>query len=36
MSELAGIILTQEASWKRWEGGRRNSAAANFAEALRR
>jgi hypothetical protein len=32
-SELAGLILTQEASLKQWEGGMRNSMAANFAEA---
>jgi hypothetical protein len=34
-SELADLILTQEASWKHWDGGMRNSVAANFAKALR-
>ncbi len=34
--ELAGLILAQEASYKNWDGGTRNSAAANLAEALRR
>jgi hypothetical protein len=35
-SELADLILAQEASYKNWDGGTRNSTAANFAEALRR
>jgi hypothetical protein len=33
--ELAGLILAQEASSKRWDGGTINSTAANFAKALR-
>jgi hypothetical protein len=35
-SELSGLTLTQEASLKDGEGGAKNSAAADFAEALRR
>jgi hypothetical protein len=34
--ELAAFILAQEASYKNWDGGTRNSTAANFTEALRR
>ncbi len=34
-SELASLILAQEVSYKNWDKGTRNSAAANFAEALR-
>jgi hypothetical protein len=34
--ELAAFILAQEASSKNWDGGTKNSTAANFAEALRR
>jgi hypothetical protein len=34
--ELHGLTLTQEASKKDQEGVKRNSAAADFAEALRR
>jgi hypothetical protein len=34
--ELTAFILAQEASYKNWYGGTRNSTAANFAEALRR
>jgi hypothetical protein len=34
--ELSKLTLTQEASLKDLEGGARNSAAADFAEALRR
>jgi hypothetical protein len=34
--ELAAFILAQEASYKNWDGGTRNSMAADFAEALRR
>jgi hypothetical protein len=34
--ELAAFILAQEAFYKNWDGGTRNSTAANFAEALRR
>ncbi len=33
-SELTGFILSQEASFKNWDGGTRNSTVANFAEAL--
>ncbi len=33
-SELSRLTLTQEASLKDWEGGARNSTAADFAEAL--
>jgi hypothetical protein len=33
--ELPGLTLTQEASEKDQEGGARNSAVADFAEALR-
>jgi hypothetical protein len=33
-SKLADLILAQEASSKNWDGGTRNSMAANFAEAL--
>jgi hypothetical protein len=36
MRELAAFILAQEASYKNWDGGTRNSTVANFAEALRR
>jgi hypothetical protein len=34
--ELSKLTLTQEASLKDLEGGARNSAATDFAEALRR
>jgi hypothetical protein len=34
--ELAAFILAQEASYKNWDGGTRNSMAANIAEALQR
>jgi hypothetical protein len=34
--ELAAFILAQEASYKNWDGGTRNSMAENFAEALQR
>jgi hypothetical protein len=34
--DLAAFILAQEASYKNWDGGTRNSTAANFTEALRR
>ncbi len=33
-SELATFILAQEAFYKNWDGGTRNSTAVNFAEAL--